>query len=263
MKFGMPTLVECRDIYGCVDLAKRLSLDFIEINTSFPQYQTEIMDRGELNRFRREGGIFYIVHADEGLNPFDYNRSVSECYFELMRRHIDFALCIGAPVINMHLMKGIYVTLPEKVILLNDVYRDEYLARVDEFISMCEREIGNEGLKIAIENVDANPFTSAQRAAMPRFMASSVFALTLDTGHDECLGGKDRDVFAAYPDRLVHLHLHDSDGRSAHLPFGEGRINIKEKLGLLKNDGTCLIEVKTARGLEESIEYLRRIGYEL
>ncbi len=263
MKFGMPTLVECKDIYDCADLAGRLSLDFIEINSSFPQYQVEVMDRAELRRLSREYGIFYTIHADEGLNPFDFNKVVSECYFELMKRHIDFALEIGASVINMHLMKGVYVTLPGEVILLNDVYRDEYLARVDEFISMCEGEIGSGGLKIAIENVDSNPFTTSQRAAMPRFMASDVFALTLDTGHDECLGGKDRDVFATYPERLKHLHLHDSDGKSAHLPLGVGRINIDEKLGLLKENGTCLIEVKTISGLESSIEYLRRKGYDL
>ena len=177
-----------------------------------------------------------------------------------MRKHIRLALSIGAPVINMHLMKGVYVTLPGKVILLNDVYREQYLERVGEFIRLCEDEIGDKNLKIAIENVDSNPFTESQREALKLFMASPVFFLTLDTGHDECLGGKDRDIFERYSDRLIHLHLHDSDGKSAHLPLGSGRVDIYEKISLLPADKTVLLEVKTVEGLKESIKYLFNNG---
>lgn len=256
MKYGMPTLVECEDILSCVALASELGLDFIEINTSFPQYSTDNIDVEMLNNLGRENGITYTIHADEGLNPFDFNKSVSECYFNEMKKHIHLALSIGAPIINMHLMKGVYVTLPGKVILLNDVYREQYLERVRQFIRLCEDEIGDSGLKIAIENVDSNPFTESQRAALELFMASPVFALTLDTGHDECLGGADRDIFEKYSDRLIHLHLHDSDGKSAHMPLGKGRVDIYEKISLLPPDKTVLLEVKTIEGLKESIKYL-------
>ena len=37
MKFGMPALVECNDVYDCIEVAKENKLDFIEINMSFPQ----------------------------------------------------------------------------------------------------------------------------------------------------------------------------------------------------------------------------------
>lgn len=256
MKYGMPTLVECEDIVACVTLARELGLDFVEINTSFPQYQTEVLDVEMLRRLAKDNNIFYTIHADEGLNPFDFNKSVSECYFNEMKKHIRFALSIASPVINMHLMKGVYVTLPGKVILLNDVYREQYLERVRAFIRLCEDEIGDKSLKIAIENVDSNPFTDSQREALKLFMASPVFFLTLDTGHDECLGGADRDVFERYGERLVHLHLHDSDGKSAHLPLGKGRIDIGEKLALLSGDKTVLLEVKTIEGLKVSVNYL-------
>ena len=259
MKFGMPTLVECKDIYECVEVAKKYGLDFIEINMSFPNYQVAALDLESLKRITREEGIFYTIHADEQMNPFDFNAAVSECYFKNMAECIDFALALDIPVINMHLLKGVYVTLPGKVILLTDVYKDEYLARVKEFIAMCEKKIGNSPLKIAIENVDSNPFTESQVIALEYFMKSPVFALTLDVGHDDCLDGKDRHVFNKYPDKLVHMHLHDSDGKHAHLPLGGGKVNISEKLSMLKHGETCLVEVKTIAGLEESMEYLKKI----
>ena len=257
MKLGMPTLVECRDIYECVEVAVENKLDFVEINMSFPQYQPTSLDTAALVELKEKSGVGYTIHADEGLNPFDFNKKVSDCYFEVMRDTIDFAIAVGAPVINMHLLRGIYVTLPGKVILLSDVYSEEYFAAVRRFIAMCEDRIGDAPLKICIENVDTNPFTSSQLSALELFMKSPVFALTLDTGHMECLDYRDEPVFNKYPDRLLHMHLHDSDGKSAHLALGDGRINVADKLSLLRGD-TCLVEVKTKAGLKKSMEYLRK-----
>ncbi len=257
MKFGMPALVECKDITECVEVAKNNSLDFVEINMSFPQYIPQNSDVRLYKSLAEKNGIFYTIHADEQLNPFDFNPAVADCYFGVMADCIDFAKKIGAPVINLHLLKGVYVTLPEKVILLTDVYKDEYKKRVKDFIRMCEEKIGNSGLRIAIENVDSNPFTESQLDALEYFMDSSAFALTLDVGHDDCMGGKDRHIFEKYPHKLIHMHLHDSDGRHPHLPLGEGRLDVDSKLSMLKPDSTCLIEVKTIAGLSKSVEYLK------
>jgi len=257
MKFGMPTLVECRGINECIDTAKRLKLDFVEINMSFPEYLPAALDAAELREVTDRYGITFTIHADEMLNPFDFNPKVSEVYFDVMRDTIRFAKEINVSVINMHLLRGVYVTTPGKVLLLNDVYRDEYLTRVRDFIKMCEDEIGSSSLKIAIENVDSNPFTEAQRAALPLFLQSPVFGLTLDTGHELCLDFADSDIYGRYPDKLIHMHLHDAEGKSAHLPLGGGKVSVSERMSRLVGD-TCLIEVKTVKGLEESIAYLER-----
>ena len=258
MKFGMPTLVECKDIFECRDVAKKYGLDFIEINMSFPQYQPASLSVSALREISEKDGIFYTIHADEMLSPFDFNDKVSECYFDVFRDTIRFAKAVGVPVINMHLLKGVYVTLPGKVILLNDVYSEKYREKVGQFIKMCEEEIGDSDLKVAIENVDSNPFTESQLSALPMFMESRAFALTLDTGHELCLNFSDSHVFDEYPEKLIHLHLHDAKGKSAHLPLGTADVSIVEKLARLPEDKTCLIEVKTIAGLEESMEYLRK-----
>ena len=260
MKYGMPTLVECEGIKECADLAFECGLDFIEINMSFPQYLPSSLDIDALRLIMKEKNLFYTIHADEQLNPFDFNPKVSACYFDVMRDTIRFAKALDIPVINMHLLKGVYVTLPGKVILLTDVYEKEYFTRVKEFIALCEEEIGDSKLKIAIENVDSNPFTESQLKALEFFMQSPVFALTLDTGHELCLGGKDTPVFDKYPNKLVHLHLHDSNGKSAHLPLGSADIDFKSKMAQLKSGNTCLIEVKTADGLRQSLAALRAAG---
>ncbi len=262
MKFGMPTLVECTDLEDCARVASRLSLDFIEINMSFPQYQPHKLSTSEAKRIAEKYGVFYTIHADELLNPFDFNPVVKEAYFQVMRNTIRFAKELSIPVINMHLMKGVYVTLPDRVILLTDVYSEEYIESVRSFIKMCEEEIGDSGLRIAIENIDSNAFTKSQIEALPLFMQSKAFALTLDTGHDICLDGKDRHVFEKYPQKLRHMHLHDCGvEKHPHLALGSGIVDVKNSIRRLPENGTCLVEVKTIDGLEKSVTYLKNNGF--
>ncbi len=260
MKFGMPTLVECRDIFECACVAESNGLNFIEINMSFPQYLPDALDAEKLLEITEKRGISYTIHADEMLNPFDFNDKVSKCYFDVMRDTIRFAKKINVRVINMHLLKGVYVTLPGKVILLSDVYFENYNEKVGQFIKMCEEEIGDAPLKIAIENVDSNPFTESQLKVLPMFLRSPVFGLTLDTGHELCLNFTDSHVFDEYPEKLIHMHLHDAKGKSAHLPYGDGDVEVEKKLSMLNRGDTCLIEVKTIEGLETSVKYLREKG---
>ena len=261
MKFGMPTLVECNDIYDTMELCHSEGLDFIEINLSFPKYLPSNLDTEKINQKAKEYGIGFTIHADEMLNPFDFNEVVSKAYFEVFRDTIRFAKAISASVINMHLLKGVYVTLPGKVILLSDVYFDEYQKRVKEFISLCEEEIGDADLKICIENVDSNPFTESQLKVLPLFLESKCFALTLDTGHEWALKFADVAVYEKYPERVAHLHLHDCIGKAPHLPLGTGEVDVKGKIASAKNAKTCLVEVKTIEGLKQSTIYLKNNGY--
>ena len=261
MKFGMPTLVECKDIYDTMELCSECGLDFIEINLSFPQYLPQNLDTEKIKKIAKEKGISFTIHADEMLNPFDFNEVVSKAYFEVFRDTIRFAKKISASVINLHLLKGVYVTLPGKVIFLSDVYFEEYEKRVKEFISMCEEEIGDAPLKICIENVDSNPFTESQLKLLPTFLDSKCFALTLDTGHEWALKFADRAVYEKYPDMVYHMHLHDCIGKSPHLPLGSGEVDVFGKIKSFKNGETCLVEVKTIDGLRQSVEFLKNNNF--
>ena len=256
MFYGMPTLVECKTLDECVELASSLGLDFVEINTSFPEYVYGNFDTGHARALADAHGVFYTIHADEALNPFDFNPKVSDTYFEIMKDTLNIAKQIKAKAINLHLQKGIYVTLPEKVILLTDVYHDIYIESVKRFIAMCESELDGTDIRIVIENVDTNAFSSSQIDALELFMKSKFFGLTLDTGHECKLKFADLHIFEKYPENLWHMHLHDCKAGSPHLPLGVGEVEIEKRLACLKGD-TCLLEVKTIAGLIDSVKYIK------
>jgi sugar phosphate isomerase/epimerase len=70
----------------------------------------------------------------------------------------------------------------------------------------------------------------------------------------------DSHVFEKYPEKLIHMHLHDCDGKKPHLALGDGVIDIEKKIASFRGE-TCLVEVKTIAGLETSSAYLRKKGY--
>jgi hypothetical protein len=57
------------------------------------------------------------------------------------------------------------------------------------------------------------------------------------------------------------MHLHDSDGRSAHQPLFSGSVDISAMLELARRrQATVVIETKTAESLTASVEALRARG---
>lgn len=260
IEYGMPTLVECKDIDDCAELCHRLGLKFIEINQSFPQYQPASMDLNHLKELKERYGIGYSIHMDESMNPFDFNAAVAEVYRRNAVESIEFAKALGIKKLNLHLLRGVYVTLPGKRIFLNDVYGEDYLASVAKFRDVCDQAIGDSGVLICIENTD-DPFLPCHFGAMEVLLQSKNFALTLDTGHDQASNHVDLDFFKKNKNRLSHVHLHNCKGKSPHLPLGEGDVDILGMLKLTEETGSdCVIEVKTIEGLEQSVEWLKAQG---
>lgn len=260
IEYGMPTLVECKGIDECAQLCARLNLKFIEINQSFPQYQPANMDLQHLKDLQKEYGVSYSIHMDEAMNPLDFNERVANVYRENAVEAIEFAKELGIRKLNLHLLRGVYVTLPGKRIFLNDVYEEEYLNKVALFRKVCKEAIGSSDVKICIENTD-DPFIPCQKKAIDCLLQEPCFDLTLDTGHDQASAHVDLPFFLENKHRLSHIHLHNCREKSPHLPLGEGDVDIKGMLRLTEETGSdCVIEVKTIDGLEKSVAWLKEQG---
>lgn len=81
---------------------------------NFPQCQLDKFNVNDLNRIRKEKGLYFTIHMDENLNISDFNNKVKRAYLDTVIESIELAKKIEAPIINMHLAKGIHITLPDK-----------------------------------------------------------------------------------------------------------------------------------------------------
>ena len=254
---GMPTLIELRSPEDCARLCRELGLQFVELNMNLPQYQVDQINPDHLQEISERYHIYFTIHLDENLNPGDFNPYIAQAYQRTTDAAIAFAKRLKMPVLNMHLSRGVYFTMPDRRIFLFDTYRDRYLASMRSFRDRCEEEIGGENIKICIENSDG--FTDFHQEAIDLLLESPVFALTYDIGHNHSIGGTDEPVVLARQERLTHFHFHDAKGKRNHLPLGTGEIDIKKYLALAEAlRCRIVLETKTVEGLRQSAAWMRQ-----
>lgn len=255
--FGMPTLIELESTREAAALCRELGLSFIELNMSFPQYQPEAMDLAELKALKEEYGIFYTIHIDESLDPCSVNPGIARVYTDTFLKTVELAGALGIPSLNMHLLRGIYVTLPGRRTYVYAENEGLYLEKLRLFREEASRAIGGRDIKVCIENTDGFelPFLSH---ALDLLLEDPRFGLTYDIGHDEAIGFSDRPRILRRKERLCHMHMHDARGPSVHLALGDGEMDLPSYLRLAE-ECRCrvVLETKTAAALKTSAAWLK------
>ena len=261
MDCGMPTLIENKNLEETVALCRELGLQFIELNMNFPMYQIHHLEETDyLNELAQKNNIYFTVHLDENLNVCDFNRSVAEAYMETVERTLKVAQKIHAPLLNMHMNHGIYITLPDRKVRLFGEYREEYMAAFERFRDMCERVSKGTGTKICIENTDGYQYF--EKEAIDYLLQSELFALTWDIGHSHTCGNVDEEFMMERKDRLYHFHIHDGLGNKNHQTLGTGEIDLRQRIGIAGECGCrCVVETKTIESLRKSVTWLKENGY--
>jgi len=260
LNLGMPTLIEVETVAETAALCAELGLSFVELNTNFPLHQPHLLDADQLNELAQRYGIFYTIHLNDEMAIAEFNPAVSGGYRMAVAQTIDVAKKIGAKKLNMHLSDGAKYTMPDRVVLFYDAYRDEYLRQISSFRDFCEQQIGDSGIVICIENT--NGFRNFQRAALEILLESPVFALTLDIGHNYCADRVDEVFYFYNRTRLTHMHMHDAkNGKNDHLALGEGELDLPFFVKLAQEcDCTVVLETKTVEGLKKSAQWVKNTG---
>lgn len=254
LHFGMPTLIEAPSPEEAVKLCNDFSLDFVELNMNLPEYQPAHFPLQRLKRLSEIHDIFYTLHLDENFNPFDFNPFVAEAWLKTLEESLKLAGQLDCPLLNLHLCRGVYFTLPEGKTYLFAKYREEYLAAVQRMKAICDKAHRETGILVSMENTDG--FLPFQREAIDLLLKSPAFALTYDVGHDWCAGHPDRGFILARKKKLCHIHLHDASPAGCHLPLGEGLLEIDPILELAQETcSTVVLETKTIDGLRRSLRW--------
>lgn len=258
--FGMPVLLENGSLKENISLCRRLGLQFVEVNMSFPAYQLELLENPEL--FHREDDVFFTIHLDENLNIADYNPLARQAYVETVLRTIDVAKAVGIPILNMHMNHGIRVTLPGRKVFLYEQFQEEYLENIRIFRELCQERIGGDRIKITVENTDG--FLPFEREAVELLLRSPVFGLNWDIGHSAATGEADLPFVMEHEKSLAHFHIHDGSQTppANHLALGDGTIDLEARLECAgRNNCRCVLETKTTAALEQSVAWLKKRDY--
>ena len=141
MFWGIPTLIESYSIEESINLCKELNFNFVELNMNLPQYQLKNINVEKLKTLKKENNIFYTIHLDENLNVSDFNSYVADAYLKTVLDTIEIAKELDVKIINMHLSKGVYFTLPDKKVYLFEQYKEIYLKSITSFRNTVENQL--------------------------------------------------------------------------------------------------------------------------
>lgn len=257
MDFGIPALIELKSLEACAVLCKGLNLQFVELNMNLPEYQTDRIDADAFAEIAERYGIYYTIHLDENLNPCDFNEKVANAYADTVLQTIKLAKQLCIPVLNIHLLKGVYFTLLDKKVYLFDEYMDVYLAKLTAFRDQCEKAIGKADIKICIENTGGYDKEYLQKG-IALLLGSKAFVLTFDIGHNAGIGGGDEEIIMKHKNKLCHMHIHDAKDKCDHLTLGTGDLDLPKYFYLAKTQNCrVVLETKTVAGLKESVEWIK------
>jgi sugar phosphate isomerase/epimerase len=117
------------------------------------------------------------------------------------------------------------------------------------------------GIEIALENV-MGMFVMKNVDDFKRFYSETDenVSVALDTGHAN-INGQVESFLTEMPDRIIHVHAHDNDGKSDnHLGIGCGTINWKSVVDLLRKASyDRKIIVESVENVEQSIRKLKQL----
>ncbi len=251
---GMPTLIELGSLQKNIEFCRSMRFDLLELNMNLPSLQLETLKTAEL-----PGDLQYSLHLPEELNVWDFNSKVRKAYSDTVLEAIEIAALKNITILNMHMNRGVYFTLPHKKIFLFEENQRFFEDMTGEFRHLIQRALKGTDIKIYIENTGILdiPFI---RHAVSSLIESESFLLTWDVGHDASSGFRDLSFYQSHLSRIKHMHLHDYLGAKNHLPLGEGNLKAREILEISGDSlDSIILETKTCEGLKKSLEYFREI----
>lgn len=256
MDFGIPTLIEHESVENAAKMASANGFRFVELNMNLP-WVCNALTKEETERLSAKYHVYFTIHADENLFFCDFNERVSTAHLETMLDTIAFAKENCIPLINFHMSQGVYFTLPNEKVFLFERYENEYMKKVINFAETCNQAAEGK-VSLCIENTGLHH--AFVHHAIETLLEHPCFQLTWDVGHDYTAAHCDTPFLLKHQNRIRHMHLHDSSGKSCHLPLGQGESDLD---GYLKTamPERAVIEVKSAQGLAESLSWLKARNY--
>lgn len=258
-ELGMPWLIEIEDMTQTIKICQKLNLSFIELNMNLPGNLPENLDARLLKILQRDTGIGFTIHMPDDLDLANFDSSIREGNVNSCKKTIEWAGVSGVELINMHINKGTYYTLPDKKVFVYERYEEEFLQNIitsyRQLTALAERY----NVKLCIENADSFYLPYINKA-ISKLSQMKQIEFTYDIGHDAKCGYREKDIILSHVDKVTHMHLHDYDGTSDHLKLFSGNIDIKDMFNFARKKGiSVVIEVKTLSALVDSVNCIQQL----
>ena len=247
MKIGASTLAGIEfELERTLEFIENLGIEYAEL---VHQYPTEFIDKEVLESY----DLKYSIHApfmDVNIASLQSQTRLSS--IEQIKSSIDLANEINAEAVVVH--PGVTSFLPNKY------FKKEVYGFANESIKEIGDYAKDLGVLATIENMpNFETMIYQNMIDLNKVLEENEMYMTLDIGHANHVGySADEMIF----DSIKHVHAHDNFGDDdAHLPLGEGSINLKHIIDTLESKnykGIYILEVNDYDSIKKSFEYMKK-----
>ena len=251
----MPQLFTYQNLEDNFKLAKKLDLDFIELNLNFASCR-EALEKKQVqelvNKYNVEVTLHFYDEAD--LGSYD---EVVKAYLGLLDKYTSLGKGF-VKQINVHLIPGPVVTIAGVKHYVYEKEYDSYIKRLVANLKGAEAICHKYDMNMVIENTDNTP---AYQARVYLDLYKEGFRFCYDIGHDhlsnDLVLGLLKDVNLPFDE----FHVHDAKNRSTcHLALGKGSLDItKYKRFAENNNAYVVLEVKQESDLLNSVPTFKQM----
>lgn len=231
MKYTYITDEASQDPKEFIRLAAQFNLDSVELRTVNGKRVCEMEDR-ELQELK--GALDYANLTVCCLDTFVFKQNVEcnlETEFDKLKKAIDIALYIGAPIIRIFTF-------------LRTENRDLYEGKITEVLLRAGEIIEKSGVKLAIENCrKTNHSSGAELELLFRNLSNEVFTVLWDPANSLMSGvdlNPEKNGYPLIAQKISHIHIKDpyifTNGDRKYVTLGKGQLNIIEHFRQLMKD---------------------------
>lgn len=251
IKLGMPILYEYDNLNDNLLLAKKLGLDFIELNLNFGYCRNE-MENGSIDKLLKKYDLEATLHFYDEADFASYNEVVN-AYKVLLKKY----LLIGKNYlkkINIHINVGPIVTISGEKNYIYEKEYDSYIKRLKNNLLEIKMLCENCGIDLVLENTNTPKFIQETF----KELAKSGFKFTYDIGHDNTDNYMIREIFSMLS--FGEFHFHDGNTKKCHLALNDGNMDLKFFKDIaVSNQAYVLLEVKSANDLIKSVPIFKNL----
>ena len=259
--FGMPILIGLEDLAANVALARDLGLRLVELTMNLPQYSPHRLPSDVVRQTAEASDLVFTLHLPEETDLAALQPAVRRGHLDCAVEAVRWASAAGIRLVNLHVPAGVYFTLPTERIWVYDRHLPTFIENLEASFNTLMAVADECGITVCLENAGHFHLPFMQQAIERLLNRFPALRLTWDIGHDAATGSRERPLFEGHRQRIGHMHLHDSDGRTSHQVLFDGQVDVEVIIDLARSLGVAaIIEVKTPESLAESVRRLDERG---
>jgi sugar phosphate isomerase/epimerase len=233
MKFGL-SISPAKPLVQEIEKAGKWQPECIEIYIEPPLNVPQLLTKKAplIKKVLAQYNILAISHANFACDLSSPDITIRASWLVELKREIAAAAKLGCQRIDVHANLTSYLGSVQKALEMDNL--------IASFALLAE-EAKSRGMIIGVENTHEDPADIAHLLAKVKGLHA-----TVDIGHAFMQGGMSAVKGFLELKEVDHIHVLDAKDGIDHLPLGEGKINFKQVVQILKKrnySGTAITEI--------------------